>query len=189
MAKARPTVLFPSRSHLRDWMAQNHAISGSIWLASYKKPHPDYVPYPDFVAELLCWGWVDSLPKSIDATQSGLLIAPRNPRSAWSAINKAHVARNRAAGLMAPPGETAVATAMANGMWDFLNDVDALIDPPDLVQVLGDNLATWTAFPKSVRRGTLEWVKMAKTPGTRAARIAEIATSTAAGLRPKLFRR
>lgn len=189
MADTRPIITFAGRSHLRDWLALNHATSSSIWLASYKKPHPDYVPYPEFVAELLCWGWIDSLPKAIDATRSALLIAPRNPKSAWSAINKAHVFRNRAAGLMAPAGEAAVAKAEANGMWDFLNDVDALIDPPDLLQALGEHLAVWQAFPNSVRRGTLEWIKTAKTARTRADRITEVAVSARQGLRPKLFRR
>ena len=189
MLDTPPIITFASRSHLRDWLALNHATSGSIWLASFKKSHRDYVPYPELVAELLCWGWIDSLPKAIDATRSALLIAPRNPKSAWSAINKAHVIRNRAAGLMAPSGEAAVANAQANGMWDFLNDVDALIDPPDLLNALGEHLPVWQALPNSVRRGTLEWIKTAKTTKTRADRIAEVVDSTRQGLRPRLFRR
>jgi uncharacterized protein YdeI (YjbR/CyaY-like superfamily) len=75
-------------------------------------------------------------------------------------------------------------------MWDFLNDVEALIDPPDLTEALQGRAAeVWAAHPKTVKRGTLEWIKMAKTPATRAARIAEVAGSAAQGLRPKIFRR
>lgn len=77
------------------------------------------------------------------------------------------------------------------GQWDFLNDVEALIDPPDLTAALEAEgvLAFWAALPRSVRRGTLEWIKTARTAPTRAARIADVADSAAAGLRPSPFRR
>ncbi|MCF6444177.1 YdeI/OmpD-associated family protein [Nereida sp. MMG025] len=41
----------------------------------------------------------------------------------------------------------------------------------------------------AVKRGTLEWIKTAKQPRTRAARIADVASSAAAGRRPKPYRR
>ena len=49
--------------------------------------------------------------------------------------------------------------------------------------------AVWEAWPRSVKRGTLEWIKTAKTAPTRTGRIAEVAQSAAAGMRPKPFRR
>ncbi len=185
-----PLITVASRAELRLWLAANHATSGTVWLATYKRHHPDYLDWENLVQELLCWGWIDSLPRSIDADRTGHLIAPRNPASAWSAVNKAHVERARADGAMTPAGEAKIAQAMANGMWDFLNDVEALILPPDLAEALQGRAAeVWASHPRSVKRGTLEWIKMAKTPQTRAARIAEVAESAAQGLRPKIFRR
>lgn len=185
-----PLITVASRAELRLWLAANHATSGTVWLATYKRHHPDYLDWENLVQELLCWGWIDSLPRSIDADRTGHLIAPRNPASAWSAVNKAHVERARADGAMTPAGEAKIAQAQANGMWDFLNDVEALILPPDLTEALQDRAAeVWASHPRSVKRGTLEWIKMAKTPQTRAARIAEVAESAAQGLRPKIFRR
>ncbi|NNK66925.1 MAG: YdeI/OmpD-associated family protein, partial [Rhodobacteraceae bacterium] len=62
--------------------------------------------------------------------------------------------------------------------------------PADLEAALtGDLLAGWEAYPRSVKRGTLEWIKQAKTPPTRAKRIADVAASLAEGLRPSPFRR
>jgi uncharacterized protein YdeI (YjbR/CyaY-like superfamily) len=80
---------------------------------------------------------------------------------------------------------------MANGMWDFLNDVDALIDPPDLTQALAatGTAPFWSAQPRSIRRGTLEWIKTAKAAETRAKRIRDVTDSAAQGLRPGPFRR
>jgi uncharacterized protein YdeI (YjbR/CyaY-like superfamily) len=184
-----PVVTVASRAELRAWLEAHHARPGPVWLATWKKPHPDHVPYPEVVEELLCWGWVDSVPRRIDEDRGSVLIAPRNPASAWSAINKAHVARARASGAMTPAGEAKVSAAMANGQWAFLDDVERLEVPPDLAEALGDLRSGWDAWPRSVRRGTLEWLKTAKTEPTRRKRIADITESLSAGLRPSPFRR
>lgn len=180
-----------SRADLRDWLAANHAAGRATWLVLWKKPHPGYLPYETVVEELLCWGWIDSTPRTLDAERSRLMIAPRNAKSAWSAVNKAHVMRARASGAMTPAGEAKVAAAQANGMWDFLNDVDALIDPPDLTEALAATGTAdfWAAQPRTIRRGALEWIKTAKTPETRAKRIADVTGSASQGLRPSPFRR
>jgi uncharacterized protein YdeI (YjbR/CyaY-like superfamily) len=185
-----PLVTVQSRAELRDWLAANHATAGTVWLATYKRHHPHYLGWEPVVEELLCWGWIDSLPRAVDDDRTAHLIAPRNSTSAWSAVNKAHVERARASGAMTPAGEAKIALALSNGMWDFLNDVEALQDPPDLTAALQGRAAeVWAAHPRSIKRGTLEWIKMAKTPATRAARIADVAGSATQGLRPKPFRR
>lgn len=185
-----PLITVRNRAELRDWLAANHASAGTVWLATYKRHHPDYLGWAPLVEELLCWGWIDSLPRAVDADRTAHLIAPRSPNSAWSAVNKAHAERAIASGAMTLAGEAKIALAVANGMWSFLNDVEALLDPPDLTAALqGQAAEVWAAHPKTVKRGTLEWIKMAKTPATRAARIAEVADSAARGLRPKPFRR
>lgn len=186
-----PHVTVRSRAELREWLAANHATSGAVWLVSYKRPHPDFLPYDALVEELLCWGWIDSLPKAIDAEASANLIAPRKEGSAWSALNKARVLKLRAEGKMAPAGEAKIATAHANGMWDFLDDVERLEVPNDLAAALdaSSGRAFWDAQPRSIRRAALEWLKTAKGSDTRAARLSEIAGSAGQGLRPKPFRR
>ena len=186
-----PIIPIRSRPDLRGWLAANHATAKTVWLAIFRKHHPDHLPYEVIVEELLCWGWIDSLPRALDADRSLLMVAPRNPKSAWSAINKAHADRARASGAMTPAGEAKIAAAQANGQWDFLNDVDALIDPPDLTAALTETSTAdfWANQPRSIRRAALEWVKTAKTPETRAKRIKDIADSATQGLRPSPFRR
>jgi uncharacterized protein YdeI (YjbR/CyaY-like superfamily) len=190
-ADTAPILTVRTRAELRDWLAANHATSPAVWLATFKRHHPDYLAHEPIVEELLCWGWIDSVTRALDADRSMILVAPRNPKSAWSAINKAHVDRARASGAMTPAGEAKIAQAQANGMWDFLNDVDALIDPPDLTRALAatSTAAFWAAQPRSIRRGTLEWIKTAKTAETRRKRIADVTDSAARGLRPSPFRR
>ena len=114
-----------------------------------------------------------------------ILISPRKAASAWSAVNKAHVARAIASGAMTPPGLAKVTAAQQNGMWSFLDDVEPGEVPPDLAHALGSCRPVWDAFPRYVQRGTLEWIKRA----TPTARIAELAASTRDSLRPRLSRR
>jgi uncharacterized protein YdeI (YjbR/CyaY-like superfamily) len=191
MATDAPIVAVRSRAELRVWLAANHATAKAVWLATYRKRHPDYLAPEERIEELLSWGWIDSTPRALDSERTMILIAPRNPASAWSAVNKALVDKARASGAMTPAGEAKIAEAQANGMWDFLNDVDALIDPPDLTAALATTGTTgfWSAQPRSIRRGALEWIKKAKTPETRAKRIADVTDNAAQGLRPSPFRR
>jgi len=104
-------------------------------------------------------------------------------------VNKAHVDRARASGAMTESGEALIAAAQANGMWTFLDDVERLEVPDDLAAALGADRPVWDGWPRSVRRGTLEWIKTAKRPETRAKRVSDVKNSATAGLRPSPFRR
>ncbi len=182
-------VTVASRAELRAWLAEHHGQTGSIWLATYKAHHPDHLPWGEAVEELLCWGWIDAVVRRVDDDRSAHRVAPRRPGSAWSAVNKRLVAQARASGAMTPAGEAAISAAQANGMWTFLDDVEAGTVPDDLDAALGDSRAVWDDWPRSVRRGTLEWIKTAKTNPTRAKRIADVVASAKDGLRPSPFRR
>jgi uncharacterized protein YdeI (YjbR/CyaY-like superfamily) len=188
-AENAPRVEVRSRAELRDWLSANHAAGVSVWLVTFKKHTDHYLSYGDLVEELLCWGWIDSQTRGIDADRTSVLVAPRNPKSAWSAINKAKVEDARASGAMTEAGERLISIAQQNGMWAFLDDVDRLEVPADLARALGTLVEGWDAYPRSVRRGTLEWIKTAKGAGTRATRIAGVVASLEAGLRPPPFRR
>jgi uncharacterized protein YdeI (YjbR/CyaY-like superfamily) len=198
MTRKRPAedleqVEVKSRGALRAWLAANHRQSESIWLVTYKKAVADwYVEYDAVVEECLCFGWVDSLTRAKDEQRSMLLLAPRKEKSAWSGSNKRRVEKLIAAGLMEPPGMAKIEAAKANGMWTFLDDVEALIAPPDLVEALErypDAKAHFDAFPRSPKRGILEWIKQAKKPETRAKRIEETARLAETNDRANQFKR
>ena len=104
MAK-RPLQEVPvdSRAAWRGWLEANHGQPGSVWMVWRKKSAGD-----DLVEEALCFGWIDSLPRKRDETHTMLLFSPRKVGSNWSAVNKAHVEKLVAVGLMAPAGMSAV---------------------------------------------------------------------------------
>jgi len=98
-----PRVAVGSRAELRCWLEANHAQDSAIWLVTWKKHVADrHVPWDDVVEEALCFGWVDSLPRKLDADRTMLRLSPRRPGSGWSAINKSRIEGLIARGLMAP---------------------------------------------------------------------------------------
>lgn len=187
--RGRPVVTVRARRDLRAWLQRHQGQAEGVWLATYKKHHPDHLPWIEAIEELICFGWIDAVTQRVDADRSAHLVAPRRPGSAWSAVNKEIAARMRAAGRMTAAGEAAIAVAEQNGMWTFLDDVERLDMPADLAAALGALRDVWERWPRSVKRGTLEWIKTAKTPATRARRIADVADSAARQTRPSPFRR
>ena len=177
-----------SADALHDWLDARGGQTASVWLVTFKKSQGNaYLSYDDAVNVLICHGWIDSVPRKLDDARTMTLIAPRKAGSAWSAINKRRVARMREAGRMRPAGEAAVNAAKADGSWSFLDDVERLEKPTDLSAALDAEAgaaAGFDALPPSARRGILEWIKTAKKPQTRAARIAKTAAAAARGERP-----
>jgi uncharacterized protein YdeI (YjbR/CyaY-like superfamily) len=107
-----------TRDGWRRWLADNHASSPGVWLVSWKRATgKPAVGYDAAVEEALCFGWIDSLAKTVDEERSRQLFTPRRPRSNWSPSNVARVERLLAAGLMEPAGLAAVEDAKARGAW------------------------------------------------------------------------
>lgn len=161
----------------RSWLEKNHAKEKSRFLIIYKKTSDvPSVYYPEAVDEALCFGWIDSVPKKRDEQSYYVLFSKRNPKSNWSAVNKAKVKKLMAEGKMAPAGLAMVELAKRTDTWSALNEVDQLKVPEDFAKALSANptaLAYWKAFPASAKRGILEWLFNAKRPETRSKRLAE----------------
>jgi uncharacterized protein YdeI (YjbR/CyaY-like superfamily) len=179
---ALPRVEVRSSDDLDAWLAANGSDSGSVWLVTFKKGRGPHLAYADMVDMLPAHGWIDSLPRALDVDRTMHLASPRKPRSAWSAINKAKVARLAAEGRMRPAGLAAVERAKADGSWAALDGVETLEPPPDLAAALAATPEAeryFAHFPPSSRRGILEWISAAKTAATRAKRIADTVAKAA----------
>ncbi len=163
----------------RRWLKEHHTRTAGVWLITYKlgagKPR---IEYEAAVEEALCYGWIDSKPRRLDEARSMLWFAPRKARSGWSAPNKRRIGKLVAAGRMAAAGLARVAAAKRDGSWSSLDAVEALRVPPDLFRALSalpGAKANFQSFPRSAKRGILEWIAIAKKAVTRAKRIAETA--------------
>ncbi|MEO0544880.1 MAG: YdeI/OmpD-associated family protein [Pseudomonadota bacterium] len=174
-----PDVEFEDVSALDAWLLQNHSIAESIWGIFWKKATPNkYIDRATLVKTVLRYGWIDSLPRRLDDKRSKLLLSPRKPGSAWSAVNKKLVQELINEGTLHPAGKAAIEAAKKDGSWSALDEIAEGNLPDDLVnalKMLPAARANFDAFPWSVRRGILEWITLAKKPETRAKRVEETA--------------
>ena len=170
-------VNIESRQDLRDWLERTHEQRESVMLVHYKKCVPEKFVHPnDILDEALCYGWIDGAPKKLDDERSMTRLSPRRAKSAWSAVNKKRVQALIKQGLMHPSGQAAIDQAKQNGMWTWMDDIDALVIPVDLSEALRSDTkadAYFAAMAPSMKRFVLRWIKQAKRAETRAKRIAE----------------
>jgi len=163
---------------LRKWLEDHHTQEESVWVVTFKK-HVEgkYVSTSEVLDELLCYGWIDGVRRKLDADRTMQLISPRKTQH-WAKTYKDRAAKLIKMGKMRPAGLRSIETSKQNGLWNFMDDVDALIKPRDLVEALkGYPQATqnFDAFPDASKRFVLRWIKLAKKPETRAKRIAQTA--------------
>lgn len=181
----KPRVQPAGRAEWRAWLEANHRASGGVWLITWKRRAGEpTVGYEEAVEEALCFGWIDGVIRRVDDDRLMEWFAPRRPKSTWARTNKERVARLEAAGLMTEAGRRAVEIARANGSWESLDVIDALVVPDDLAVALAERPEARERFDASsvsVRRSALAWVYQARRPQTRAARVEQIAATAGRG--------
>ena len=192
MTKKEIEIFYPkNKQEWRIWLENNHARLENVWVVFYKKASGiPTVSWSDSVDEALCFGWIDSKKIAIDAEKSHQFFSKRKPKSTWSKINKIKVERLIAEGLMTKAGLESIEIAKQNGSWTILDDVDALVIPPDL-QAAFDKYPSsrefFVSLSPSIKKMMLYWIISAKQAETRQKRINEIAELASQKLKPKQF--
>jgi uncharacterized protein YdeI (YjbR/CyaY-like superfamily) len=186
------TLCPASREHWREWLRENHGHKQAVWLVYHKKhTGTPSLTWSEAVSEALCFGWIDSQAKPIDADNTyRQLFSRRKPTSGWSRVNKEKIQQLLADGLMMPAGRAAIGVAQQNGSWALLDEVDALVVPPDLAQALqASPLADsyFASLSRTDRRNLLQWLVLARRPETRQRRLAEIVALAAQQQKPAQF--
>lgn len=167
-----------NRQEWRQWLQENHQSKQSVWLVYYKKKTKiPSVTWSEVVDEALCFGWIDSTAKPIDAEKYMQFITRRKPKSVWSKINKDKVQRLIDEGMMMPAGHASIEIAKQNGSWSILDEAEALIIPPDLEKEFEAQPGSKDAFlslSKSAQKALLYGLVLAKQAATREKRIGEV---------------
>ncbi|MNK24401.1 hypothetical protein D3C87_427060 [compost metagenome] len=189
--KTTETFCPTGRAAWREWLLKNHDTKQSVWLVCYKtKANKPTLSWSDAVEEALCFGWIDSIRKTIDEESFTQFFSRRKPNSGWSKINKAKVEQLTATGLMTQAGLECINRAKENGSWNILDEVEELVIPADLATALEGTAGSKTFFmglSKSVRKAMLQWITFAKRPETRQKRIAELVELASQNKKPKQF--
>ena len=121
--------------------------------------------------EALCFGWIDSIVRTIDENRYAQKFTPRKAKSKWSDSNLKRFAKlvregkMTAAGLAkAPPADVEPTPAADDSV------------PGYIESALRENGAAWTSFTDlapSYRRLYIRWIEDAKRQETRRRRLAE----------------
>jgi len=167
-----------NRKDWRSWLRKNHESEKEIWLVYYKKhTGKPRVPYNDAVEEALCFGWIDSIVKTIDDEKYMQKFTPRKEKSNWSDSNKKRVVKLMDAGQMKNAGLKTIELAKANGCWDKEIPSAQSVDMPvelDVALAGNENARDFfNSLSPSNQRQYMGWIGSAKRPETRQKRVRE----------------
>ena len=162
--KLGKTFYVKRRREWRAWLAKHHGTAPEIWLIYYKKHSgKPRIPYNDAVEEALCYGWIDSITKTVDGDRWAQRFSPRRPTSRLSAMNRERVRRLIASGRMTKAGLQRI-----EHVFDERSDTKQQRDwelPKDILRRLMRDPATWKnfqRFPQSYKRIRVGWIAAAR---------------------------
>jgi len=136
-ADPQKILAFESSNDLDRWLKDNHTSENELWVKIFKKGSGiPSMTWNDVVIEILCWGWIDGIKKSIDDQAYLQRITPRKARSGWSKRNRDHCERLITEGRMQKSGLLQVQTAKADGRWENAYSVSEMEVPDDFIAAL-----------------------------------------------------
>jgi uncharacterized protein YdeI (YjbR/CyaY-like superfamily) len=185
----KPILFFPSQKHLRKWFEKNHKKENELFVGYYKvstgKPT---VSWSQSVDEALCFGWIDSLGRSIDEESYCIRFTPRKPTSNWSAINIKKIEELTKLGLMKPEGLNAFSLRKENKSNIYSYENSAAASEKSFEKKFKANKQAWKYFKStapSYQKITTRWVMSAKQEATRIKRLEELIRDCALGKKIK----
>ena len=133
------TLYVTERQDWRAWLEQHFESKPEIWLVFPKQASgKPAISYNDAVEEALCFGWIDSIRKSLDADSSAQRFSPRRPGSGFSQPNKERLAWLAERGKLHPSIQAA-AEALIAEPFEF---------PPDIIAAIQADAAAWANYQK-----------------------------------------
>jgi uncharacterized protein YdeI (YjbR/CyaY-like superfamily) len=130
-------MTFVTPKDLSEWLKVNHATESELWVKIFKKNTGiESITWNELVIEVLCWGWIDGIKKSIDNQAYLQRITPRTARSNWSKRNTEHVECLISGGRMKESGLKHVRAAKADGRWENAYVVSEMEVPADFLATL-----------------------------------------------------
>ena len=130
-------MTFVTPKDLSEWLKVNHATERELWVKIFKKNTGiKSITWNELVIEVLCWGWIDGIKKSIDEQAYLQRITPRTARSNWSKRNTEHVECLISGGRMKESGLKHVRAAKADGRWENAYVVSEMEVPADFLATL-----------------------------------------------------
>jgi uncharacterized protein YdeI (YjbR/CyaY-like superfamily) len=133
------TLYITNPKEWRNWLKKNYKSEKEIWLVYPKKEAgKPRIQYNDAVEQALCFGWIDSIIKTLDEENTVQRFSPRKPKAKYS---QANIERLRA--LVA---QKKVIKEVAETLQDVLEE--KFIFPTDILKALKANKEAWKNYQK-----------------------------------------
>ena len=173
----RKTLYVTNRDEWRAWLTKHYESETEVWLIFYKKhTGRPRISYDHAVEEALCFGWIDSIVKSMDEERFAQKFTPRRDSSRWSAVNKGRLRKLIREGRMTEAGLAKVDPAALREKATATSSEEDVGLPRVVEQALKVNAKAWENFRKlapSYRRHYVGWIMHAKKEETRERRLRE----------------
>lgn len=181
-----PVVTFANSTAWRLWLDSNFANQTGVWIKIAKKDSGiASITHAEALDEALCYGWIDGMRRGYDQTYFLQKFTPRRKRSLWSKVNIGKVEALVAEGRMHSAGQAQIELAKADGRWEAAYESQAnAVVPDDLLAALAQNQSAqefYESLTKAEKYAVLWGLMTAKTPETRAKRLASMIASLTAG--------
>lgn len=178
-------LFFATPADWQKWLEKNHDRENEVLVGFYKRDSgKPSITWPESVDAALCFGWIDGVRRSIDASSYTIRFTPRRQRSIWSKVNVRRAKELIASGLMQPAGQRAFEACqeVRSGVYSFEQNEIAFEKSQE--QEFKRDKAAWQFFQSQApwyRRTTTHWVTSAKREETKAKRLKILIEDSAAG--------
>lgn len=173
-------TFFKNIEELRDWLELNHGGCTELWLGYYKKKSKNFnFSWSDSVDELLCYGWIDGIRKSIDEERYMIRITPRKPKSNWSLVNLNKIKELKANNRLQEPGLKAFAHYNPKNANQYSFEQKTVKLSAEHLKIFKANKKAWAYYKTlspSLKKQVNRWVISAKREQTRLRRLNELIT-------------
>ncbi|MBK8805732.1 MAG: YdeI/OmpD-associated family protein [Bacteroidales bacterium] len=179
-------IFFPSQNEFRKWLEENHDKKTELFVGFYKvnsgKPS---MTWSQSVDQALCFGWIDSVRKSIDHESYQNRFTPRKKTSIWSAVNIKKVEELIRLGLMQKAGLASFNLRTVNKSKIYSFENEEMKFPPEFEAQFKANKQAWEYFQSlapSYKKSSSHWVMSAKQEATRLKRLNELIKNCELGI-------
>jgi len=153
----RESELYTSdRQEWRRWLSEHFETEAEIWLVfPMKASGEERLSYNDAVEEALCFGWIDSTIRNIDATNRAQRFTPRKKGSSYSRPNIERLIWLERQGLIHPKIREGV-LPMIEAPYVF---------PEDIMEAIKADGAAWEnyrRFPAGYQRIRIAYIDAAR---------------------------
>ena len=180
-------TFFPTPQDFRNWLEKNHKTETEIIVGFYKiGSKRQSITWSEAVDQALCFGWIDSVRRSIDNESYSNRFTPRKPTSIWSAINIKKVEDLTKAGLMQDAGFEAFKLRKENKSRIYSHETENVKLSAEYEEQFKANKKAWEFFEKqapSYKKVMTHWIMSAKQQKTQISRLEKTITESEKGKR------